>query len=52
VCGACADACPERVFRFTHRFDRRVDAPAPASAGTAIRPSIPKPIAAYERTIP
>jgi len=52
VCGACADACPERVFRFTHRLDHRVDAPVPASAGAAGRHPISKPIAAYERTFP
>lgn len=28
ACGRCIDVCPERVFRFTHRFDLRVDAPA------------------------
>ncbi|MFO1189893.1 MAG: quinol dehydrogenase ferredoxin subunit NapH [Alphaproteobacteria bacterium] len=26
VCGRCIDVCSERVFRLTHRFDRRVDA--------------------------
>jgi ferredoxin-type protein NapH len=29
LCGACIDTCPERVFRFTHRFDRR-EAPGAA----------------------
>lgn len=24
-CGRCIDVCPERVFRFTHRFDTGVD---------------------------
>lgn len=24
LCGACVDACPERVFRFAHRFDHRL----------------------------
>lgn len=28
LCGACIDACPERVFRFATRFDTRTDAPA------------------------
>lgn len=28
ACGRCADVCPEKIFAFTHRFDRRVD-PAP-----------------------
>jgi ferredoxin-type protein NapH len=23
-CGRCIDVCPERVFRFTHRFDQRL----------------------------
>lgn len=27
-CGRCIDVCPERVFVFTHRFDKNVD-PAP-----------------------
>ncbi|TAK47648.1 MAG: quinol dehydrogenase ferredoxin subunit NapH [Xanthobacteraceae bacterium] len=26
ACGRCADVCPERVFVFTHRFDRTLDA--------------------------
>lgn len=30
ACGRCADVCPEAVFAFTHRYDRRVD-PAPAA---------------------
>lgn len=25
ACGRCIDVCPERVFRFTHRFDREID---------------------------
>jgi ferredoxin-type protein NapH len=25
ACGRCIDVCPERVFHFTHRFDRRLD---------------------------
>jgi ferredoxin-type protein NapH len=24
LCGACVDVCPERVFRFAHRFDHRL----------------------------
>jgi ferredoxin-type protein NapH len=31
ACGRCIDVCPETVFRFTHRFDRRLDQPAVAS---------------------
>lgn len=27
ACGRCIDVCPERVFRFTHRFDNRLEAP-------------------------
>lgn len=33
LCGACVDACPERVFHFTHRFDHRLAGDAPASGG-------------------
>lgn len=36
ACGRCIDVCPERVFRFTHRFDQRVDA-VPAGVGTPDR---------------
>lgn len=32
ACGRCIDVCPERVFRFTHRFDQRVDAATPTGA--------------------
>ena len=32
ACGRCIDVCPERVFTFTHRFDQRVDPPAPGAA--------------------
>lgn len=28
ACGRCADVCPEKIFAYTHRFDRRLD-PAP-----------------------
>lgn len=28
ACGRCIDVCPERVFRFTHRFDQSIDAPS------------------------
>jgi ferredoxin-type protein NapH len=39
TCGRCADVCPERVFRFTHRFDERLDAPmAAASSPVAFNP--------------
>ena len=44
VCGACIDACPERVFTLTHRFDTRL---LPCSAT-----SQPETPAAYERTTP
>lgn len=27
ACGRCIDVCPERVFHFAHRFDRRVEPP-------------------------
>jgi ferredoxin-type protein NapH len=30
ACGRCLDVCPEGVFRFTHRFDHRLDG-APAT---------------------
>lgn len=28
-CGRCIDVCPERVFTFTHRFDRQIDRQLP-----------------------
>ncbi len=28
-CGRCIDVCPERVFTFTHRLDRRIDREPP-----------------------
>ena len=31
TCGRCIDVCPERVFRFTHRFDNRLSPPAAAT---------------------
>ena len=34
ACGRCIDVCPERVFRFTHRFDQRLEPPAGVAAGT------------------
>ena len=34
LCGACIDSCPERVFRFTHRFDHQVEAKLPQSANS------------------
>lgn len=34
TCGRCIDVCPERVFAFTHRFDRRVE-PGPTAASAA-----------------
>jgi ferredoxin-type protein NapH len=50
TCGACVDVCPERVFRFTHRFDDRL-ASAPA-APTAAAPTEPVPdLAARERIL-
>lgn len=30
ACGRCVDVCPEQVFRFTHRFDTRVDTTTPS----------------------
>ena len=47
ACGRCIDVCPERVFRFTHRFDRReapgapVLAPEPPPARGAARMAAP-----------
>lgn len=38
TCGRCIDICPERVFRFTHRFDQRLDMPA-AEPGTTPQPA-------------
>jgi ferredoxin-type protein NapH len=38
ACGRCIDVCPERVFVFTHRFDRTLDAQGahpPLAAGSA-----------------
>ena len=29
LCGACIDSCPERVFRFAHRFDTHIETVAP-----------------------
>jgi len=37
ACGRCIDVCPEQVFRFTHRFDQRLDAPAAEAAGAERR---------------
>jgi ferredoxin-type protein NapH len=31
-CGRCIDVCPERVFRFTHRFDGRLEPPGQPAA--------------------
>lgn len=33
-CGRCIDVCPERVFAFTHRFDRHVDTKHTDADGT------------------
>jgi ferredoxin-type protein NapH len=38
ACGRCIDVCAESVFRFTHRFDRRLDAPLEVRAA-ARRPA-------------
>lgn len=40
ACGRCIDVCPENVFRFTHRFDQRLDQPNIASR-TSSEPSTP-----------
>lgn len=32
ACGRCVDVCPENVFRFTHRFDRRLNSPTHANS--------------------
>ena len=34
ACGRCVDVCPERVFRFTHRFDTRLDPSGRTEAST------------------
>ena len=34
ACGRCIDVCPERVFNFTHRFDRRLDPPPATKQNT------------------
>lgn len=34
-CGRCIDACPERVFAFTHRFDLRIDGRPPPEEHSA-----------------
>ena len=39
LCGACIDACPERVFRFAHRFDHRLAGASPVPGA----PSLPLP---------
>lgn len=35
-CGRCIDVCPERVFRFTHRFDHHLE---PASSNAEANPA-------------
>jgi ferredoxin-type protein NapH len=40
VCGRCVDVCPERVFAFTHRFDRRLD-PRPVGIQSEVRSPAP-----------
>ena len=40
LCGACIDACPERVFRFATRFDHRLEQPAGLILPS---PSLPAP---------
>lgn len=37
LCGACVDACPERVFRFAHRFDHRLAGAAPSAPEAPLR---------------
>lgn len=51
ACGACVDACPERVFRFTHRFDLRTEPAAPIRPSRAGR-TLPAPPDALERSAP
>lgn len=36
ACGACVDACPERVFRFTHRFNHRLGAATPGAPSLSL----------------
>ncbi|MCA0302075.1 MAG: quinol dehydrogenase ferredoxin subunit NapH [Proteobacteria bacterium] len=38
LCGACIDACPERVFAFTHRFDAGTQVPVPSFSMNAAAP--------------
>jgi ferredoxin-type protein NapH len=35
ACGRCIDVCPEQVFRFTYRFDDRVDTTTPSQKQAA-----------------
>lgn len=37
LCGACVDACPERVFRFAHRLDHRLAGAAPSPPEASLR---------------
>lgn len=39
ACARCIDVCPERVFRFTHRFDNRVEEPPQQTAAPTPSPA-------------
>lgn len=41
ACGRCIDVCPERVFRFTHRYDQRL-APVLAASASARKKELEK----------
>lgn len=38
LCGACVDVCPEKVFRFSHRFDARTGGASTASLSVPLPP--------------
>lgn len=40
ACGRCVDVCPERVFKFTHRFDQKLDAPTPSKVAEQKQPAL------------
>jgi ferredoxin-type protein NapH len=40
ACGRCIDVCPHRVFRFTHRFDDRVEATGPETRAAGASPHV------------
>lgn len=52
LCGACIDACPEQVFRFTHRFDTRLAGLPCREAASHPSPRATPITIAYERRVP